>query len=113
MAGPILRAGRCSCLADERTVLVAPQDDIQQAWLESVYLGARVAQAGDFDHRLSPEVQVGPARQIQQSEPGRGDVLAELPRPHFEALVLQLGEQFDVDEVDLAQVGLGWVGSRS
>jgi len=33
-----------------------------------------------------------------------------LAGPDFETLVLQLGEQFDVDEVDLAQVWLGRVG---
>jgi len=54
-------------LADERTVVAAPKDGVEQARLEGVYLCAGVTQAGDFDHRLRSEVQVGSARQIQQS----------------------------------------------
>ncbi len=49
---------------------------------------------------------MGPARQVQQGESDRGDVLPQLAGAYVEALPLQFGEQLGVDEMNLAKVGL-------
>jgi hypothetical protein len=50
-------------------------------------------------------------RQPQQVDPARRHVLAHLAGPHLEAAPRELLVQLGVDQVDLAQVGLGGVAA--
>jgi hypothetical protein len=67
-------------LAHELAVVIAPEDDVEQPWLASIDLNARVAQPGDLDDRLVPNAQLRAAGQCEQVQIHGGDVLAQLAR---------------------------------
>src|SRR5829696_6558700 len=84
---------------------------LEQPGLEGIDLLARVAEAGHLDHRLAAELQQGAAGKGEQIDPSGGDdVLPELSGVDVEPVLADLSEQLSVDEVDLPQVRLRWIG---
>src|ERR1035437_3503819 len=59
---------------------LAHEDAVEQPWLASIDLNARVAQPGDLDDRLVPNAQLRAAGQCEQVQIHGGDVLAQLAR---------------------------------
>ncbi len=74
---------------------------------------AGVAQSGDLDQGVLPELQERVARELEQFDAGGEGVLAHLPGGDVEAELAQLGMQLDMDEVSLAQVRLRRVRGHS
>ncbi len=70
-----------------------------------VDLAARIAQPGHLDQRCRSDPQTHAARQREQVDALRGDVLAERARRNLEARCGQLLEKLGMDQVDLTQVG--------
>ena len=87
-------------------VYSSAHDGRQQSGLKSIDLRARVAQAGQFDDRLGADAQMRASGQAQQLDAAGGDVLAELARRDREASCRQCAQQFGVEQMHLAQVGL-------
>ena len=96
-------------LADDRAIERPVDHCLGQTALEMVELSARIAQAGQFDDRRRSKPQPRPRRHIEQCQPARQHILADIARSEVEALAAQVIEQFGVDKVDLAQVGLARV----
>ena len=65
---------------------IAVQYRLPQTRLDTVELGTGIAQAGDLDDRLRPEVQPCAHRQAQQIDAARRDILPHLPRTHGETV---------------------------
>jgi len=74
---------------------------------------AGVAQSGDLDQGVLPELQERIAREPKQFDASSEDVLAHLPGGDAKAELAQLGMQLDMDEVYLAQVRLRGVRGHS
>ena len=102
--------GHDPSLADQAPVGIAVGDSLQQPWLEDFDLRARVTESGHLEHDGRAEVQPCAARQPEQVQALRRDVLTELTRTDIEALGAQLLEQLGVHQVHLAEVGLRRIG---
>ncbi len=92
-------------LSDEAALLVAVEHGLHQSLVDPLELYARIAQAGDLDHRVATERQLRARRQGEQLEPTGGHVLAHLPGLDRKAALPELVVQLLVDEVDLTEVG--------
>lgn len=106
---PVTTLPMIPALPHHLAVAIASKNSVEQTWLESIDLSARVAQPGDLDDRLGPNAQLRAAGQCEQVQIPGGDVFAELTRLDVEALRIKLSEQLGVDEVHLSKVGLGRV----
>jgi hypothetical protein len=95
---------------DQVAVVVVVEDGAPQPLVDAVELAARVAQAGDLDHRVGAEAEAGAGGQAQQVDAAGGHVLAHPAGLEREAGGAELVVELGVDEVDLAPVGLGRVG---
>jgi hypothetical protein len=71
-----------------------------------VELDAGIAQAGDFDNSTGAKIQSRAGRQRQQVDAFGGDVLTEVGRLYRKAPGAQFIEQFDMQQMHLAQIGL-------
>jgi hypothetical protein len=58
-------------------------------------------------------MQLGTGRQPQKIDAARRDVLAHLPGRDGEAVLPQLVVQLGMDQMDLAQIGLGGVSRHA
>ena len=83
-----------------------PMTALSRPGREGVDLRAGVAQAGELDQGVLPELQERVAREPKQFDAAGEDVLAHLPGGDVKAELAQLGMQLDMDEVYLAQVRL-------
>jgi hypothetical protein len=101
--------GHDTCFADQAAGFVVIEHRGHQTGLEFIQLRTRVAQAGYLDHRSFTQMQARPARQRQQVETARRDVLTHLASADFEADRAQLVVQLGLDQVDLPQIGLLWL----
>jgi len=106
---PVTTMPMIPALRTHLAVVIASKNSVEQTWLESIDLSARVAQPGDLDDRLGPNTELRTSGQCEQVQIPGGDVLAELTRLDVEALLTKLSEQLGVDEVHLSEVGLGRV----
>ena len=98
--------GHDARLADQVALGVAVEHGREQAGAKGLDLGAGVAEAGHGDDGLGPEVQPRVARQTQECEAARGDVLAEVAGCEAEAGGEQFVVQFHGEKVHLPQVRL-------
>jgi hypothetical protein len=90
-----------TCFADQVAGLVVIQHRGHKTGLKSIQLRTRIAQAGYLDHRLFTQMQTRTARQPQQVETARRDVLTHLAGADFEAHFAQLVVQLGLDQVYL------------
>lgn len=93
-------------LTDQPAIWRAMHQSCHEPRLELIELFTRIAEAGEMEHDLFSDVQLGAFWQSKEINTLRSDVLAELARLDVESLRLQFGEQLTVDEVHLAQVRL-------
>lgn len=92
---------------DEVSAVIVTNKFLEQARPEIIDLGARVAQACHFHHRIRAQLQQCAPWQGQKIYAHSGEVLAELARGHTETATIQPVEKLLVHQVDLAQIGLG------
>ena len=83
---------------------------IRPFWKVSIWMQG-LRKSGDLDHGACPQMQPRARRQRQQIDAVSGDVLAEVGGTHDKTLHPQFLEQFGVDQVHLAQVGLGRIAA--
>ena len=102
--------GHDPSLTDQALVEIAVGDSLQQPWPEGVDLHTRATKSGHLEHDGRAEVQPCAARQPEQVQALRRDVLPELTRTNIEALGAQLLKQLGVHQVHLAEVGLRRIG---
>ena len=97
--------GKCDAhdagLANQITVLVAPQNRSHQTGAVVIQLSARVAEAGDFDDGRITNVKSRAPWQSEQIDATCRDVLSDRPRSDPEARGIELIEQLLVDQVHL------------
>ena len=99
-------------LANKVAVCVVLEYRRQQTLLKIVNLGAGISQTCHFNYSLETDVQQSSSGQFQQLEAARGNVFAQLTGRDLEAFTLQLLEQLERNQVDLAQIGLAGVGGH-
>lgn len=102
-----------SRFADQVSRRVAIHDRRRQSRLMVVELAARIAQSGNFDHGLGAHAQASSTREREQINPARGDVFAHDAGADIEPGIPQRLDQCDVDQVDLAQIGLGRIAGHA
>ena len=94
-------------LANQITVLVAPQNRSHQTGAVVIQLSARVPEAGDFNDGRITNVKSRAPWQCEQIDATCRDVLSNRPRSHPKPSCIELIEQLLVDQVDLPQIWLG------
>ena len=99
-------------LAHKQSVRIAPQHRLHQTWRKAVDLGARVPQTRDFNNGVA-EAKARPDGQPEQIELPRGDVFPELAGGNRVSLGAELLEQLGMDQMNLPEVGLGWIASHA
>ena len=117
VTGPDITSGKYDAhdtgFSDQRAVGVPVEHRGHQPGLEFVELNAGIAQPGDFDDSIAPEMQPRAGWQREQIDAARRDVLAEVTRHHRVAACAQFLEQLSVDEMHLAQVRLGRIARHA
>jgi len=112
VAGPHLAAGDDDAhdarFTNQVAALVPAECGGHQTCLNAVQLGTRIAQTLHFDNSPT-EMQPCTYRQTEEIDTARRDVLAHLPGRDCETTRSQFVVQFGVDQVNLAQIGLGRV----
>jgi hypothetical protein len=96
-----------SCLADKVAFFVAAQDGGEEAGLEVIDLGARVAEASDFDGRICTDSKDRSPWKSEEVDAASGDVFTHLAGLNDKARFAKLVKQLRVNEVNLTKVGLG------
>ncbi len=94
---------------NEIALHITPKHGGAQTGLKLVELGARITQAGYFDHRKITDMQPGALGKPQQINAPRCNILAHIAGHHVETGRSQGIVQLGVDEMHLTKVGLGWV----
>ena len=102
-----------SSFANDITLLVVADKLLEKAGLKLIQLVARVSQTGHLDHRRISHMQPGAFRQAKQIDAARGHILTQLSGRHGESSGAQIGMQFGMNQVYLAQVRLARVLSHS
>lgn len=95
--------------SDQLTVLASLQNCRHQPLLKAIELNTRIAQAGELDDRVAANPEPRADREAQQIDTAGGDVLANIAGSHPKTSGPKLLKEFDLNQVHLAQIGLGWV----
>ena len=89
---------------DDRTIVAPPEYSFEQPRLKRFDLRTWIAQTGDFQLHILADQQPGSARQSQQRDIPRSQVLAQFAGPNAEARLVQFVQQFAMDKMDLPKV---------
>jgi hypothetical protein len=79
----------------------------EKAFMQTIDLTARISKSRHFDARIRAEREKRSGWQGEQIDTSGRDVLTECTGLDLEALLAEFPEEFALDEVDLAKIGLG------
>ena len=96
-------------LSDKRPLDGSDKNRGEQAGPEVPDLTARVPQAGDLHDCECAKLRPRACGEVNEVHSSGGDVLAHLTWRHVDSQCRDLSEQFDVEKVDLTQIGLARV----
>jgi hypothetical protein len=117
IAGVNLSAGQYyahdSGFANDIALLVVAYKLLDKTRLKLIQLDAGVSQTSHLDHRRIAQMQPGASWQTKQIDATGCHILAQLSGGNFESGVAQLGMQFEMNQVYLAQVRLARVNGHS
>jgi len=102
-----------SGLTNDIALVVETYQPLEKAWLKLIQLDAGVSQTGHLNHCRITQMQPGASWQAKQIDATGCHILAQLSGGDFEAGVAQLGMQFEMNQVYLAQVRLAGVNGHS
>jgi len=98
---------------DEFPVGPSIKNGSQQPAVKEFDLVARVPQPRHFENSRLPDPQEAASGQIQQVYAACADVLAQITGSDLEPLVGEFIEEFRMDQVNLSEVGLRWIGGHT
>lgn len=101
--------GHYAGFSDQLALWPSAEHRRQQSLLPVIDLGTGIAKAGDFQNHFLADLKVRSSRETKRIYLLGRDVLAQISRPDPKTVLCNFVEQFGVDDVHLAKIGLCWI----